>query len=88
MKHGFLYLIFWRVICLGACTTNEVPNEKTAANTGSPKTFAATGSEVNTNAGDAIIGSWKFYLGAYGRNENQVLDDDERKRVPIIIPCN
>src|SRR5687767_11284643 len=64
---------------LSSCSNDSTSSdEKQLANNSSTekKSEQAT---TSTTSGDGIVGTWKMYLDAFDKNENQILDDEERK---------
>jgi hypothetical protein len=53
--------------------TKEQPADNTLAENKAEQTSTA-------DPGNGIVGTWLMYLDAFDKNENKILDDDERKQ--------
>jgi hypothetical protein len=76
--HAMNYLLALLVF-LAACGNEKAPTgESQLAGSTTEENVEPPAAEP-TGSGNGIVGSWKMYLDAFDKNENQVLDEEERK---------
>jgi hypothetical protein len=61
------------------CTDNKTSATKDQS-ANSSSTENKTEQNSSSGTGNGIVGSWLMYLDAFDKNENKILDDDERKQ--------
>jgi hypothetical protein len=71
---SYLALIFLII----ACGNSNSDAEGQLANNSSTEKKGEQAT-ASTNPGDGIVGTWKMSLDAFDKNDNEVLDEEERK---------
>ena len=79
MKTKSVIALIVGLLFIYGCGDNKAAtNEKKSADSSSPDKKGEQPT-ASTNSGDSIVGTWKMSLDAFDKNDNEVLDEEERK---------
>ena len=79
MKPSPLTSLVASIMLLSGCGSNTTANEKQIADNSSVEKKEES-NNTSSPSGDGIVGTWKLHLDAFDQNENQELEDEERKK--------
>ena len=80
MRTKMILFFFVSIFFLTSCSDNkETTEEKSLTSNVSSENKTDQPSPAEA-PGDGIIGTWKLHLDAFDQNENQELEDEERKK--------
>lgn len=78
MKNCLKYFSFALLCFLASCGNDKTASAETKVTDNSVPEKESPSPEAN-ESGTGIVGTWRMYLDAFDKNENQVLDEEERK---------
>ena len=85
MKPKSMNYIVALILFLAGCGNEKAPTSESQLTGGKSTENSETPVPGPDAPGNDIVGTWKMYLDAFDKNENQVLDPEERKNA---IPNN
>ena len=78
MKKTSIMLSASVLVFVAGCSDNKSSTSNTQLTTEKVAEKAAS-QTANSSSGDGIVGTWEMTKEAFDKNENKILDDDERK---------